>query len=380
MKTIPFLSLEPQHALTGTEIKEVLTNGFEKNWYILGDSLKRFEEEYARFSGVQYCLGVGNGHDALYMALRACSIGPGDEVLVPANTYIATWLSVSRTGATIVPVEPDALTFTLDVNELEKKITTKSKLILPVHLYGHPCNMTSVEDLAKRYQLLIIEDNAQAHGASWNGKVTGSFGDINATSFYPTKNLGALGDGGAITTNSESFAGFVRRHRNYGFTDKDHCEQQGINSRLDDLQAAVLSVKLKYLSRWNEQRRKIALQYGDLLKGVGDLELPTEQVEARHVYHLFVIRSTYRDKLKEYLKSSGVETMIHYPIPPHLQQAYTSLGFKKGDFPVTEQLASTSLSLPLWPGLKDDQIHFICDRIQNFFNRYPLSVNRGCAW
>lgn len=369
MSSIPFLSLGAQHAFISTQLKDVLTKGFEKNWYILGNSLKNFEEEYARFSGVSYCLGVGNGYDALTLALRACSVGPGDEVLIPANTYIATWLAVSRTGAKIIPVEPDPATFTLDLNDLERKINKKSKLILPVHLYGYPCDMTRLVEIARRHQLLIIEDNAQGHGASWDGRMTGSFGDINATSFYPTKNLGALGDGGAITTKSEQLAEFVRRDRNYGFSSKDHCEQQGINSRLDELQAAVLSVKLKYLSQWNNERRRIALQYSELLKGVGDLTLPTEQKGAHHVYHLFVIRSVYRDQLKEFLKDCRVETMIHYPIPPHMQKAYSSLGFKKGDFPITEEMANTSLSLPLYPGLTESQTQFICDKIQTFFKK-----------
>lgn len=369
MDAIPFLSLEPQHALISTQVKDVLTNGFDKNRYILGDSLKSFEEDYARFSQVSYCLGVGNGYDALYMALKACSVGQGDEVLVPANTYIATWLSASRTGATIIPVEPDPSTLNMNVRDLENKITSRTKVILPVHLYGNPCDMTKVGELAKQHRLVIIEDNAQAHGASWGGRKTGSFGIINATSFYPTKNLGALGDGGAITTNDESMAEFVGRYRNYGFASKDYCEEQGINSRLDELQAAVLRIKLQYLSVWNEERRKIASRYVEILKGVADLMLPMEQAGGYHVYHLFVIRSSRRDKLKDYLKASGVDTMIHYPIPPHLQKAYISFGFKKGDFPITEELADTSLSLPLWPGLKEDQIHFICDHIQKLFKQ-----------
>lgn len=367
LESIPFLSLEAQHNLINGRVREVLTKSFEGNWFILGDSLKAFEEEYARFTGVRYCLGVGNGYDALYISLRACGIGPGHEVLVPANTYIATWLSISRTGATIVPVEPDPRTFTLDVHDLANKLTSRSRAIVPVHLYGHPCDMTAIETLARANELVIVEDNAQAHGATWNGRRTGSFGDVNATSFYPTKNLGALGDGGAITTNNEQAAVFVRRYRNYGFSSKDYCEDQGVNSRLDELQAAVLRVKLPYLPQWNEERRKIASTYEVLLGGVGDLILPGMRPEAYHVFHLYVVRTARRDKLREYLKASGVDTMVHYPVPPHLQKAYSALGFGKGKFPQTETLADTSLSLPVWPGLNETQLQQICDSIKKFF-------------
>lgn len=333
----------------------------------MGDGVRKFEEEYARFSNVRYCLGVGNGYDALSIALKACQIGPGDEVIVPAHTYIATWLAISRSGATIVPVEPNELTFNIDVREVEKFITTRTKAILPVHLYGQSCDMTTLEDLSKRHRLLIVEDNAQAHGATWKGNMTGSFGDVNATSFYPTKNLGALGDGGAITTNNETAAEFVRRYRNYGFESKNLCEDLGVNSRLDELQALVLSIKLKHIEAWNEQRRAIASIYLERLKGAGDLQLPVSLPEANHVYHLFVVRTLERERLKDYLKSFQVETMVHYPVPPHLQKAYASLGYKKGDFPITEAIALSSLSLPLWPGMTDDQVNFICDLIIRFY-------------
>jgi len=367
LEPIPFLSLEAQHTLVHSDVTKALKDGFEKNWYILGEALSKFEEEYARFSHVAHCFGVGNGYDALSIALKACKVGPGDEVIVPAHTYIATWLAISRSGATIVPVEPDDLTYNVDVREVEKCITPKTKVILPVHLYGQSCDMTTLVELSKRHGLLLIEDNAQAHGATWKGKKTGSFGDANATSFYPTKNLGALGDGGAVTTNNEKVAGFVRRYRNYGFESKNFCEEQGVNSRLDELQAAVLSIKLKHLEEWNKRRRAIASIYLERLKGAGDLQLPVTSPEASHVYHLFVVRTLERDRLKDYLKSFKVETMVHYPIPPHLQNAYASLGFKKGDFPITETIASTCLSLPLWPGMTDDQVHLICDLIIKFY-------------
>lgn len=361
------MSLAPQHTLIHSAVTKALQSGFEKNWYILGDSLRKFEEEYARFDQVSFCLGVGNGYDALSIALRACNTGPGDEVIVPTNTYVATWLAISKTGAKIVPVEPNDMTFNIDVVEIEKLITSRTKIVLPVHLYGQSCDMTRLEGIAKRHHLFIIEDNAQAHGATWKGKMTGSFGHVNATSFYPTKNLGALGDGGAITTNDVATARFVERYRNYGFESKNSCTEQGVNSRLDELQALVLSIKLKHLSYWNEQRRAIASTYLERLNGVGDLQLPISRPEAFHVYHLFVIRTQRRDKLKEYLASFQVDTMIHYPVPPHLQKAYASLGYKKGDFPITEAIAETCLSLPLWPGMTIDQIDYVCDLVIKFY-------------
>jgi dTDP-4-amino-4,6-dideoxygalactose transaminase len=367
LEPIPFLSLEAQHTLVHSHVTKALQDGFEKNWYILGDALRKFEEEYARFSNVAYCIGVGNGYDALSIALQACKVGQGDEVIVPAHTYIATWLAISKSGATIVPVEPNDLTLNINVKEVEKFITPRTKVVLPVHLYGQSCDMTALGELSKLHGLLLIEDNAQAHGATWNGSKTGSFGEVNATSFYPTKNLGAIGDGGAVTTNNEMVAGFVRRYRNYGFESKNFCEEQGVNSRLDELQALVLSIKLKHLEEWNKQRKVIASIYLARLKSTGDLQLPVTLPEASHVYHLFVVRTLWRDKLKDYLKSFQVDTMVHYPIPPHLQKAYASLGYKKGDFPITETIASTSLSLPLWPGMTDDQVHFVCDLIIKFY-------------
>lgn len=345
-----------------------LTKGFERNSYILGDELKKFETEFARFSDVEYCFGVGNGYDALSIALHACDVGPGDEVIVAAHTYVATWLAISSCGASIVPVEPHLETLLIDPSRIEDRVTPKTKVILPVHLYGFPCDMSSIGDIARRHSLKIVEDNAQAHGATWNNKPTGSFGIVNATSFYPTKNLGAIGDGGAVTTGNSSIAEFVRQFRNYGLERKNYCEMQGINSRLDEIQAAVLNIKLGHLNEWNQQRRDLATLYKDRLKDIADIQIPVVPKEASPVYHLFVIRTSQRDKLKDYLQLHGVETMIHYPVPPHLQKAYASLGLKR-QFPITEQIADTILSLPLWPGLRADQVDFICDRISAFFSR-----------
>lgn len=369
MESIPFLSLAPQHASVHHAVTEALKQGFEKNWYILGEALEKFEDEYAKFTNVKYCVGVGNGYDALSIALRACDVGPGDEVILPAHTYVATWHAVSKCGAAIIPVEPDPVTLQIDVSRIEENITKKTKVLLPVHLYGHPCDMTCLEAIARNHSLTIIEDNAQAQGAKWKGKLTGSFGAVNATSFYPTKNLGALGDGGAITTNSDALATFARKYRNYGFAQKNHCDIEGVNSRLDELQAAVLSIKLTYLEKWNQERRDLANQYLERLHGIGDIQLPVSEKEALPVFHLFVIRSSRRDKLKEFLESSQIQTMIHYPIPPHRQKSYASLNFKKKSFPLTEEIADTCLSLPIWPGMTTTQIDFVCDRIAAFFSR-----------
>jgi dTDP-4-amino-4,6-dideoxygalactose transaminase len=369
LEPIPFLSLAPQHALIHNIATEALKKGFEKNWYILGEELKTFESEYARFTNVRHCMGVGNGYDALSIALKACNVAPGDEVIVPAHTYVATWLAVSRRGAVIVPVEPDPSSLLIDVEKVEDHITPKTKIILPVHLYGYPCDMTKLQQIASRHSIKIIEDNAQAHGAQWKERMTGSFGVVNATSFYPTKNLGALGDGGAVTTNDDAIAQFVTQYRNYGFERKNYCEVEGVNSRLDELQASVLNIKLKYLEQWNEERRKLANHYIERLQRVGDIKLIVPPEEALPVYHLFVIRSTKRDILRAYLDSCQIETSIHYPLPPHLQKPYASLNLKKGSLPLTEEIASTCLSLPLWPGMTITQVDHVCDCIATFFSR-----------
>ncbi|HEX6891451.1 MAG TPA: DegT/DnrJ/EryC1/StrS family aminotransferase [Chryseolinea sp.] len=348
---------------------EALKRVFEKNWYILGEELKTFESEYARFTNVRHCIGVGNGYDALSIALKACNLAPGDEVVVPAHTYVATWLAVSRCGGVIVPVEPDPSSLLIDAEKVEEHITPKTKIILPVHLYGHPCDMTKLEQIGSRHSIKIIEDNAQAHGAKWKEKMTGSFGAVNATSFYPTKNLGALGDGGAVTTDSDTIAEFVRQYRNYGFERKNYCEVEGINSRLDEMQASVLSIKLKYLDHWNLERRKLANHYIDRLRNVGDIKLIVPPREALPVYHLFVIRSKKRDKLRAYLDSCQIETTVHYPLPPHLQKPYASLNLKRGSLTLTEEIANTCLSLPLWPGMTTHQVDRVCDCITTFFSR-----------
>jgi dTDP-4-amino-4,6-dideoxygalactose transaminase len=366
LKQIPFISLGHQHAEIKTQILEAITQAYDRNWFILGKELEAFEREYALFSNSTHCIGVGNGLDALFIALKACGIGNGDEVIVPSHTFVATWLAVARTGAKIVPVEPDPVTFNMAVGNLQSATNSKTRAIIPVHLYGQPCDMSFVSD-ARRREILVVEDNAQAHGATWNDKVTGAVGDISATSFYPVKNLGAIGDGGAIVTNNDQLGQYVRRYRNYGFAEKNVTDIQGVNSRLDEIQAAVLRIKLRYLQQWNAERIKLAQLYVEELSGIPGIQLPVTIPNATHVYHLFVIKTSKRDELRTYLSSKQIETGIHYPVPPHLQKSFRELGFKKGDFPVAEEIADTSLSLPLWPGMEPGAVSYVCETIRKFF-------------
>jgi dTDP-4-amino-4,6-dideoxygalactose transaminase len=367
VESIPFLSLEYQHAQLRSQIEDAFQAVVSDNRFILGTRLAAFEAEFASYSETTHCVGVGNGLDALTFALQALGLRSGDEVIVPSHTYVATWLAVSRTGALHVPVDADPNTFNIDTRLLEQAITPRTKVILPVHLYGQACDMTMIGLLAGKHQLSIVEDNAQGHGAQWLQKRTGSYGVINATSFYPTKNLGALGDGGAITTNDDDLAAFVRRNRNYGMEIKNVTVDQGVNSRLDEIQAVMLSLKLGKLDQWNNMRREIARMYLEYLQGVGDLQLPLSDKEAHHVYHLFVVRTTERDRLKKHMQDNGIETMIHYPYPPHLQPVYRHLGLREGSFPVAEEIAKNALSLPLWPGMTEGQVAHVVEIIRRFY-------------
>lgn len=326
----------------------------ESGWFILGPEVKAFEDEFAAYCGVKCCIGVGNGLDALHLILRALGIGLGHEVIVPANTYIATWLAVTYAGAIPVPVEPDEKTYNIDRDRIEGAITNKTKAILPVHLYGQPADMNPINEIAAQYKLKVIEDAAQAHGALYKGKRTGSLGNAAGFSFYPGKNLGALGDGGAVTTNDDELADRVRTLRNYGSTDKYVNEVPGFNSRLDEIQAAFLRVKLKYLDEWNRRRAEIANHYKSRLAST-NLILPYVPEWAAPVWHLYVVRSDKRDVLQKRISEAGIDTLIHYPIPPHLQEAYSNLGYRKGDFPITEKLAGEVLSLPIGPHVGDLQ-------------------------
>jgi len=340
---------------------------YDNNSFILGRNVEEFEKQYAAFCETKYCIGVANGLDALVLCLKALNIKSGDEVIVPSNTYIATWLAVSIVGATPIPVEPRLTTYNLNPDLIQGVITKRTRAIIPVHLYGQPCEMDSIVDIAKRFNLSIIEDNAQAQGATYNNKITGSFGIVNATSFYPGKNLGALGDAGAITTDSEELSKRVASLRNYGSEKKYYNEVKGVNSRLDELQAGFLSIKLNCIQEWNEQRNAVALKYNDRLNGVGDLIIPSLAEGAKPVYHLYVVRTKSRKELQEYLLANGIGTMIHYPIPPHLQKAYADHQYKKNDFQIAEQIADTCLSLPIYPGLSDASIDFIVSKISEFY-------------
>lgn len=368
MNEIPFLSLHHTHASLRDEMINAFSAVYDSSVFITGNELLSFEKDYASFNQVAFCIGVSNGLDALQISLRTLGIGKGDEVIIPSNTFIATALAVTSTGARPVFVEPDEQTYNIDKKKIEPAITTRTKAIIPVHLYGQACDMDGIISIAKRHSLYVIEDNAQAQGAEWNGQLTGSFGHINATSFYPGKNLGALGDAGSITTQFRNLAQKAIMLRNYGSSQKYKHEIIGYNQRMDEMQAVFLRIKLKYLQEWTIQRQEIARQYHEQLLGTGDLILPSVASMATHVYHLFVIRTNRRDILQNHLLHNRISTQIHYPIPLHLQGAYQSLGFKKGDFPIAETIANTCLSLPLWPGMTEKMIASVTDSIKKYFN------------
>ena len=347
---IPFLDLGTAYRELKAEIDTAIHRVLDSGWYILGPEVEAFEAEWAAFCGAAHAVGVANGLDALILALRALDIGSGDEVIVPSNTYIATWLAVSHCGASPVPVEPVEATYNIDPALIEAAITPRTRAILPVHLYGQPTNLDAILAIAKKHDLRVIEDAAQAHGARYKGKRIGAHGDVVCWSFYPGKNLGALGDGGAITTNRADVAERIAVLRNYGSRVKYVNEVKGLNSRLDPVQAAVLRVKLKYLNAWTERRCAIAAAYGEGLRDSG-LILPHVPEWADPVWHLYVVRSADRDELQKRLTEAGVGTLIHYPIPPHMQAAYADIGLAPGALPLARQLAGEVLSLPMEPQL-----------------------------
>jgi dTDP-4-amino-4,6-dideoxygalactose transaminase len=359
---VPFLDLRAAGRELAAELEDAIRRVVDSGWYILGPEVEAFEREFADYCGARHCVGVGNGLDALYLVLRAWNVGPGDEVIVPANTYIATWLAVSRTGARPVPVEPDPRTFNLDPRRVEAALSARTKAILPVHLYGLPADMDPIRALARAHRLKVLEDAAQAHGARYRGRRAGALGDAAAFSFYPTKNLGALGDGGAVVTDDAELARQVAALRNYGSRRKYENEIQGHNSRLDELQAAVLRVRLRCLDAWNGRRRARARLYLSRLAGL-PLALPREPDGLEHAWHLFVIRSPQRDELQRRLGARGVETLIHYPVPPHLQPAYGELGLRAGALPLTEAIHREALSLPIGPHLSEEQARRVADAV-----------------
>jgi dTDP-4-amino-4,6-dideoxygalactose transaminase len=366
---IPFLNFEPVHKPIKNEMLEAFLSVYDNNWFILGKHLQDFEYAYANFNNTKYALGVSNGLDALYLSLMSLGIGKGDEVIMPSNTFIATALAVSYTGATPVFVEPNYQTYLLDPSLITKAIKSNTKAIIPVHLYGQACEMDEIMAIANHYELKVVEDNAQAHGATYNGRLTGSFGSINATSFYPGKNLGALGDAGAITTNDQALADKVLMYRNYGSKEKYKHEFIGHNMRLDELQAAFLNVKLKYINKWTLERQEIASWYNEALENIPYLVLPITAANSTHVYHLYVIRTEKRDLLQQFLFDNGVGTLIHYPIPPFKQNAYRHLGYNDESFPIANKLSLTSLSLPLWPGMTKKNVGDVASLIEKFFKQ-----------
>ena len=352
---IPFLDLKAGYLELQPEIDAAIKRVLNSGWYILGSEIEAFEAEFASYCEANYCIGVANGLDALHLSLLALGVKPGDEVIVPSNTYIATWLAVSQCGAIPVPVEPDPLTYNVDPTRIEAAITDRTKVILPVHLYGQPADMDPILAIAKKHDLRVLEDGAQAHGARYKDKRIGAHGDIVAWSFYPGKNLGAYGDGGAITTNDPELADRINVLRNYGSRVKYVNDVLGFNSRLDPLQAAALRVKLKVLDEWKARRSNIAECYSDELKNIG-LLLPLVPEWAKPVWHLYVVQHPQRDNLQKQLGEADIGTLIHYPIPPHLQAAYAKLGFGKGDLPIAERIHQNVLSLPIGPHLTNNHL------------------------
>lgn len=352
---VPFLDLKAPYPELRDELDEACRRVMASGWYVLGGELEAFENEFAAYCGTRYCIGVGNGLDALHLSLLAMGIGPGDEVIVPSNTFIATWLAVTYAGATPVPVEPDPATYNMDVRLVEAAITGRTRAIMPVHLYGQPADMDPILDIAERHGLKVLEDAAQAHGARYRGRRAGSLGDAAGFSFYPGKNLGAMGDGGAVVTDDADLAERLRMLRNYGSRVKYRHEVRGYNSRLDELQAAVLRVKLKHLDDWNARRSRNADRYLRELAGCG-LALPSVPDWADPVWHLFVVRGENREELTGRLDRHGIGWLIHYPVPPHLQDAYRGFGRDAGAFPLAERLAGEIVSLPMGPHLSDNAV------------------------
>lgn len=360
--TIPFLDVRAAYLELKDEIDGAVRRVLDSGQYILGTEVERFEEEYAAFCETRFAIGTANGLDSVHLALLAMNVGPGDEVIVPSNTFIATWLAVSQCGATPVPVEPDERTYNLDPARIEAAITERTKVLLPVHLYGQPADLDPILKIARRHSLKVLEDAAQAHGARYKQRRLGGHGDAAAWSFYPGKNLGAMGDGGAVTTNDPQIAERVRLLGNYGSPAKYVHRIRGYNSRLDPLQSAILRVKLKRLDTWNDRRRAVAGAYGRALAD-NRIALPHVPPWAEPVWHLFVVRHPDRDALQRRLSDAGIGTLVHYPIPPHLQQAYVGSGWGRGSLPIAESIAARVLSLPIGPHMSEQNIAAVAARL-----------------
>jgi dTDP-4-amino-4,6-dideoxygalactose transaminase len=362
---IPANDLRPQYAAIRAEIDAAVLGVLERGWYVLGPEVEAFEAEFAAYCGAGHGIGVGSGTEALHLALLACGVGPGDEVVTVAHTAVPTINAISLTGARPVFVDVDPTTYTMDPAATAAAITERTKVLLPVHLYGHPADIAPLQDLARRHGLRLLEDACQAHGAAYQGVRTGMLGDLAAFSFYPTKNLGAYGDGGMVVTDDAALAEQVRLLRNYGQTDRYHHAIEGLNSRLDELQAAALRVKLHHLDAWTAARRERAARYDAALQRAG---APTEAPWAHHVYHLYVVRVAARDAVQEALATAGIGTLIHYPLPAHLQPAYAYLGLGRGALPITERLAGEILSLPLYPELPLEQVDEVAATLEQILS------------
>jgi dTDP-4-amino-4,6-dideoxygalactose transaminase len=367
---IPFLDLKAINARDHDACHAALDRVLDSGWFILGGEVEAFEREFAAYCGVRHCVGTGNGLDALHLILRAYGIGAGDEVIVPSNTYIATWLAVTHARATPVPVEPDECSFNIDPARIRAALTPRTRAIIAVHLYGRPAEMDAIRSLAAEHGLKLIEDAAQAHGAVYRSKRAGALGDAAGFSFYPGKNLGALGDGGAVTTDDDGLAERLRVLRNYGARSKYRNEEIGFNCRLDELQAAFLREKLKRLDADNTRRRGIAARYRSGLSGHGHgLTLPQDPTDGEPIWHLFVVRSAERDALQRFLAERGVQTVIHYPVPPHCQPAYLGLGYAPGALPIAERIHREVLSLPMGPTVLDDDVEAVIAAVNSFLPR-----------
>ncbi len=366
---IPILDLKPAYEELRAELDAAYRRVMESGWVLLGKELEAFEAEYAASIGVKHCVGVANGLEAMQMILMARGIGAGDEVIVPSHGYIATWLAVTHSGARPIPCEPDPTSYNLDPERIAALLSSRTKAILPINLYGQPADFTAINTVAAKHGLFVLEDAAQSHGARWHSRAAGALGHAAGVSFYPSKNLGALADAGAVTTNDAGLAEQVLHLRNYGSMVRYQNEVIGLNSRLSELQAAFLRVKLPHLPAWNARRGALARIYSERLRGVGDLALPGEQPGANHVWHLFVVRTARREALKAHLAAHGIGTQIHYPTPPHLSRAYAPAGWKRGDFPLAEKYAAEVLSLPIGPHHTPAQIGEVCESVREFFAR-----------
>ncbi len=364
---IPFFSFAERNQKLKAETLAVFEEFYDSNWYVLGKFTQKFEKEFADYNQVKHAVGVSTGLDALHLSLLALGVGDGDEVVVPSNTYIATVLAISFVGATPIFVEPRLETANLNPELLEAAITEKTKAIMPVHLYGQACEMDAIMEIANRHNLFVVEDNAQAHGARYNGKLTGSFGQANATSFYPTKNIGALGEAGAVTTDDPEIAEKISVFRNYGSQKRYYNNVVGYNMRIDEFEAAFLGICLKHIESWTKEREEMFKLYSECLAGIEGIS-PLKIAEgATTVNHLYTIRTQRRDELQAFLNEKGIGTKIHYPVPPHLQECYKNLGYSKGDFPIAEEIAETTLSLPNFIGIKESEIHYVGECIKSFF-------------